>query len=109
MQAWVVDRPGPVDSGPLLRVEREIPQPGPGQVRLRVSVCGVCRTDLHLAEGDLTPKHPRVVPGHEVVGTVDLLGPETSRLRVGDRCRGAVARPHVWSVPVLHIGEGEPV
>ena len=74
MQAWVVDRPGPVDSGPLVRVEREIPEPGARQVRLRVSVCGVCRTDLHLAEGDLTPKHSRVVPGHEVVGTVDRLG-----------------------------------
>jgi alcohol dehydrogenase, propanol-preferring len=85
MQAWVVDRPGPIDSGPLLRVEREVPEPGPGQVRLRISVCGVCRTDLHLAEGDLTPKHPRVVPGHEVVGVIDLLGPDCSRLGVGDR------------------------
>ena len=48
-------------------------------------MCGVCRTDLHLAEGDLTPKHPRVVPGHEVVGIVDRLGPECSILREGDR------------------------
>jgi alcohol dehydrogenase, propanol-preferring len=85
MQAWVVNRPGPVDSGPLARVEKEIPEPGPRQVRVRVSVCGVCRTDLHLAEGDLTPKHPRVVPGHEVVGVVDRLGPECSRLQAGDR------------------------
>ncbi len=85
MRAWVVDRPGPADSGPLLRVEREIPEPRAGQVRLRISVCGVCRTDLHLAEGDLTPKHPRVVPGHEVVGIVDRLGPECSILREGDR------------------------
>jgi len=85
MQAWVVDRPGPIDSGPLARLEREIPEPGPRQVRLRVSVCGVCRTDLHLAEGDLTPKHARVVPGHEVVGLVDRVGPECSRLHSGDR------------------------
>jgi alcohol dehydrogenase, propanol-preferring len=85
MRAWVVNRPGPVDSGPLERVEKEIPEPGPRQVRVRVSVCGVCRTDLHLAEGDLTPKHPRVVPGHEVVGVVDRLGPECSRLQAGDR------------------------
>jgi alcohol dehydrogenase, propanol-preferring len=85
MQAWVVDRPGPIDSGPLLRVEREVPEPGPHQVRLRVSVCGVCRTDLHLAEGDLAPTHPRVVPGHEVVGIIDLLGPDCSHLSVGDR------------------------
>jgi alcohol dehydrogenase, propanol-preferring len=85
MHAWVVNRPGPVDSGPLERLEKEIPEPGPRQVRVRVSVCGVCRTDLHLAEGDLTPKHPRVVPGHEVVGVVDRLGPECSRLQAGDR------------------------
>jgi propanol-preferring alcohol dehydrogenase len=50
-----------------------------------VSVCGVCRTDLHLAEGDLPPKHPQVVPGHEVVGRVDRLGPGVRRLAVGDR------------------------
>jgi propanol-preferring alcohol dehydrogenase len=85
MQAWVVNKPGPVDTGPLLRAEREIPVPGAGQVRLRVAVCGVCRTDLHLAEGDLTPKHPQVIPGHEVVGYVDLLGPGCSRLHVGER------------------------
>jgi propanol-preferring alcohol dehydrogenase len=85
MQAWVVDRPGPIDTAPLLRVEREIPEPGAHQVRVRVSVCGVCRTDLHLAEGDLAPRHPRVVPGHEVVGIVDRLGPECSRLQMGDR------------------------
>jgi propanol-preferring alcohol dehydrogenase len=64
---------------------RDDPQPGPGQVRLRVSVCGICRTDLHLAEGDLPPRRPGVVPGHEVVGRVDALGPGSSRFRVGDR------------------------
>jgi len=85
MHAWVVNVPGPVDSAPLLRVEKEVPVPGPRQVRLHVSVCGVCRTDLHLAEGDLTPKHPRVVPGHEVVGVIDRIGPECARLSVGDR------------------------
>jgi propanol-preferring alcohol dehydrogenase len=85
MHAWVVDRPGPIDSGPLRRVERHVPEPGAGQVRLRVSVCGVCRTDLHLAEGDLSPRHSHVVPGHEVVGVVDRLGPECTRLHIGDR------------------------
>jgi alcohol dehydrogenase, propanol-preferring len=85
MSAWVVDHPGAIDTGPLRRVEKEVPQPGPGQVRVRVSVCGVCRTDLHLAEGDLAPKQPRVVPGHEVVGFVDCLGSRCSRLSEGDR------------------------
>jgi alcohol dehydrogenase, propanol-preferring len=85
MQAWVVDQPGPIDSGPLLWVEKEVPEPGPRQVRVRVAVCGVCRTDLHLAEGDLMPKHPRVVPGHEVVGFIDRLGPDCERLTEGER------------------------
>jgi propanol-preferring alcohol dehydrogenase len=85
VRAWVVDRPGPVATKPLARVERDEPEPGHRQVRVRVSVCGVCRTDLHLAEGDLPPRRPGVVPGHEVVGVVDAVGPEVRRLAVGDR------------------------
>jgi len=85
MKAWVVDRVGPVERGPLLRVDKVVPEPGPRQVRVRVRVCGVCRTDLHLAEGDLAPRHRRVTPGHEVVGVVDRLGPEATRWREGDR------------------------
>jgi alcohol dehydrogenase, propanol-preferring len=50
---------------------RPDPEPGPGEILVRVSACGVCRTDLHLAEGDLPPHRPRTVPGHEVVGTVE--------------------------------------
>ena len=49
MQAWVVERCAPIDEQPLSRIERELPLPGPGQIRVRVSCCGVCRTDLHLA------------------------------------------------------------
>ena len=55
MKAWVVRRPGPIDGRPLELIERATPTPGPGEIRVRVSVCGVCRTDLHLAEGDLPP------------------------------------------------------
>ncbi len=85
MKAWAVGRPGPIDSEPLRQIERPVPVPGPGQVRVHVRVCGVCRTDLHLAEGDLTPKHAQVVPGHEVVGLVDELGPGCVRFSLGDR------------------------
>jgi propanol-preferring alcohol dehydrogenase len=85
MRAWVVVQPGPIGSGPLALVERDDPEPGPGEVRVRVSVCGVCRTDLHLAEGDLPPHRPATVPGHEVVGTVDRRGPEATRFAVGER------------------------
>ena len=85
MRAWVVDHPAPIDEGPLKLVEKETPVPGPGQVRVRVLTCGVCRTDLHLAEGDLAPRRPRVVPGHEVVGIVDAMGEGAKRFRLGER------------------------
>jgi propanol-preferring alcohol dehydrogenase len=85
MRAWVVSRPGPIDGGPLSRIERDVPAPGPGQLLVRVSCCGVCRTDLHLAEGDLPPKRPDVTPGHEVVGRVAALGDGCRRFAVGDR------------------------
>ncbi len=85
MQAWVVDRPGPVDGRPLIRQEREIPEPAPGQVRVRVRTCAVCRTDLHVTEGDLPPHRPHVTPGHQIVGTVERLGAGATRWRLGDR------------------------
>jgi len=85
VRAWEVSSPAPIDRGPLRLTEREPQEPGPGQVRVRVSVCGVCRTDLHVAEGDLPVHRPRVVPGHEIVGVVDSLGPGTSRFTLGDR------------------------
>jgi propanol-preferring alcohol dehydrogenase len=85
MNAWVVHQPGPIDGGPLQRLERDMPTPFGRQVRVRITCCGVCRTDLHLAEGDLLPKRPDVTPGHEVVGIVDALGDSASRFSVGDR------------------------
>ncbi|HEX3334832.1 MAG TPA: zinc-dependent alcohol dehydrogenase family protein [Jatrophihabitans sp.] len=85
MHSWVVAEPGPIDSGPLRRIERSAPEPGPGQVRVAVACCGVCRTDLHLAEGDLAPHRERTTPGHEVVGIVDSLGPGAARFPVGQR------------------------
>ncbi|NNN00474.1 MAG: zinc-dependent alcohol dehydrogenase family protein [Acidimicrobiaceae bacterium] len=89
MSAWVVDRAGPIDSGPLVRIERSVPVPGPGQLRLRVSACGVCRTDLHLAEGDLPARRLSTVPGHEIVGVVDALGEQTTRFALGERVGAA--------------------
>jgi alcohol dehydrogenase, propanol-preferring len=85
VRAWQVQRPGPIDTGPLELVDVELPEPGPGQVRVAVSACGVCRTDLHVAEGDLPVHRPNVVPGHEVVGRVVALGPGASRFEIGDR------------------------
>ena len=85
MRAWEVARPGPIDSHPLRLVERPLPVPGPGEVRVDVRTCGVCRTDLHVAEGDLEVRRPRVVPGHEVVGTVSARGSGAQRFQLGDR------------------------
>ena len=85
MRAWRVGQPGPMRSGPLVADECPDPLPGPGEVLLRVRVCGVCRTDLHLAEGDLPPRRPGVIPGHEVVGEVITSGARATRFSPGDR------------------------
>ncbi len=89
MRAWVVSKPGPITTGPLRLIERPVPEPGPGQLLIRVLLCGVCRTDLHLAEGDLPPKAPDVTPGHEVVGEVVATGPGVTRFSTGDRVGAA--------------------
>ena len=89
MRAWVVHEPGPVATGPLRLIDRPVPEPGQGQLLIRVLRCGVCRTDLHLTEGDLPPKAPDVTPGHEVVGEVVATGPGVSRFGVGDRVGAA--------------------
>ena len=85
MHAFRVPRPGPAASFPLERVDLPVPEPGPDEVGVRVLACGVCRTDLHVAEGDLPVHRPGVVPGHEVVGEIESLGTEVTDLAVGDR------------------------
>jgi len=85
MRAWVVFEPRLITQSPLVLVERPVPIPARGEVLVRVRACGVCRTDLHLAEGDLPPRHASVVPGHEVVGEVVQVGDGASRFRAGDR------------------------
>jgi propanol-preferring alcohol dehydrogenase len=85
MRAWQVSRPRPVEEGPLDPIERAAPDLGPRDLLIRVRVCGVCHTDLHVVEGDLPlPKLP-VVPGHQIVGTVERAGPEARRFAAGDR------------------------
>jgi len=85
MKAMVVEKPAPIESDSLRAVELEIPEPGPAEIRVQVRTCGVCRTDLHVAEGDLPPHSPRIVPGHEIVGVVDKRGVGASRFKQGDR------------------------
>ncbi len=85
MKALRLYAPLPVEQGPLRLEAHPLPQPGPGQVRLRVTTCGVCRTDLHTAEGEIHPPHLPVTPGHQVVGVVEALGPGVSGDWLGRR------------------------
>ncbi len=78
-------RPGLVEFRPLICEERDDPIPSRGEIRLAISVCAVCRTDLHLVEGDLAPKRAGIIPGHQIVGRVEALGPETHLFSRGDR------------------------
>nr|WP_252180955.1 zinc-dependent alcohol dehydrogenase family protein [Azospirillum sp. B4] len=72
-------------SGTLDEVERPDPEPGPGEVRIAVRACGVCRTDLHLIDGELPPGGLPRIPGHEIVGVIDRLGAEVLGLSLGQR------------------------
>src|SRR5262245_37224892 len=81
MKAMVLDRPGV----PLRLTDVEKRLPGSGEVLVQVTACGVCRTDLHVVDGELTqPKLP-IIPGHEIVGRVESVGVGAERFRLGDR------------------------
>ena len=85
MRAMVVPHPAPIANRPLELVEVPIPEPAPGEVLIRVEVCGVCRTDLHVTEGDLPPHKSPVTPGHEVIGTIVKHGSGPHSLSEGAR------------------------
>jgi alcohol dehydrogenase, propanol-preferring len=85
VRAWWVGRPGAISTRPLEMGERGNPKPKANELLIDVSVCGICRTDLHLAEGDLPPRHQHVVPGHEAVGVVLETGSDSSPFQPGDR------------------------
>ncbi|MCU0915187.1 MAG: alcohol dehydrogenase catalytic domain-containing protein, partial [Planctomycetes bacterium] len=84
MKAMVLTRIGPIETRPLELREVPTPQPQPGEVRVRITACGVCHTDLDEAEGRLAARLP-IIPGHQIVGRVDALGPGASKFRPGDR------------------------
>ncbi|MBJ7287916.1 zinc-binding alcohol dehydrogenase family protein [Williamsia sp.] len=85
MDAWAVRGPGPIESSPLIFERKPVPHPEPHDLLVRVHACGVCRTDLHVSEGDLAPHRSRVTPGHEIVGTVVGLGSRVTGHSVGDK------------------------
>src|ERR1041384_3062297 len=81
MRCMVLLEPG----RPLVKMERPTPEPGTGQVLVRVEACALCRTDLHVIDGELSdPKLP-LIPGHEIVGTIASLGPGVDRFKPGER------------------------
>ncbi|MBI1893019.1 MAG: zinc-dependent alcohol dehydrogenase family protein [Candidatus Rokubacteria bacterium] len=85
MKAMRFQAPGPVEGAPLGLVDLPRPDPGQGEIRLRATVCGVCHTDLHTVEGELSLPRLPLVPGHQVVGLVEARGPGAMRFREGDR------------------------
>jgi len=85
MKAMLLEQDGDVTTHPLKARDLPLPEPGTGQVRVKVHVCGVCRTDLHVVEGELPASIRPIIPGHETVGIVDRLGPGVTTLKEGDR------------------------
>lgn len=85
MQAMVLEDIASVDSSPLRLRELPDPKPGPGEVRLKVRCCAICRTDLHVIEGELPRATLPIIPGHQIVGVVDAVGRTCSRLKIGQR------------------------
>ena len=85
MKACVLEKPAAVETNPLRLADVPRPEPGADQVLVRVHACGVCRTDLHVVEGELPPRKSPVIPGHQVVGTVEAAGSGLTRFRVGAR------------------------
>ena len=81
MKAWVVTQPGLIETSPLSYVEKPVPTPATGELLVQVRACAVCRTDLHVSEGDLPVHREHVTPGHMVVGLVAGLGESVTRLR----------------------------
>jgi propanol-preferring alcohol dehydrogenase len=100
----VLHSPGPAEENPLHLEELPVPVPGPGQVRLRVRVCGVCHTDLHTVEGELPLRRLPLIPGHQVVGVIDQVGPAR---RAGTAISDIALVPRV-TVPAASTAAVEP-
>jgi propanol-preferring alcohol dehydrogenase len=85
MRAMQLDRPAPIADAPLRLVQRPLPSPAPGEVLVSVAACGICRTDLHVVEGELPPLRSPIVPGHQIVGRIERVGAGVIGLGVGER------------------------
>ncbi|HEU0175008.1 MAG TPA: alcohol dehydrogenase catalytic domain-containing protein, partial [Blastocatellia bacterium] len=85
MKACLLHSVSPIETNPLEFTEAPQPQPGENQVLVKVSVCGVCRTDLHVIEGELPRQVLPIIPGHQIIGRVEQAGAGVTRLEIGDR------------------------
>jgi propanol-preferring alcohol dehydrogenase len=85
MKAWVLSKPGPVERHPLELCELPVPVPGAHEVLVRISACGICRSDLHVVEGELSPGKAGVVPGHQIVGSIERSGTHAAKYGIGAR------------------------
>jgi len=85
MKAMLLTAPAPIDTAPLVLTDVVVPEPRPDEILVRVDACGICRTDLHVIEGELPPQRPSVIPGHQVVGVVAACGDAVTRFVPGDR------------------------
>jgi propanol-preferring alcohol dehydrogenase len=85
MKAWILNKPAPVSERPLHPSELAVPAPSDDELLLRVAACGICRTDLHVVEGDLPVRRSPVIPGHQIVGSVAALGSSVEGFDIGDR------------------------
>ncbi|MGH9639844.1 MAG: zinc-dependent alcohol dehydrogenase family protein [Bryobacteraceae bacterium] len=85
MKACLLRSPAPVETNPLQFTDVPVRTPAPGEVLVRVKMCGVCRTDLHVVEGELPPRKSPVIPGHQIVGVVEKLGEGSARFKIGAR------------------------
>ncbi len=90
MRAWLLHKPAPIETNPLVLSEVPDPKPGPGEVLLRVHACAICRTNVHVVEGDLQQRVSSITPGHQVIGEVTAIGAGVT-LSTGERRGGGVA------------------
>lgn len=85
MKACVLEKPAPVENRPLILTDVSKPVPQSGEVLLKISACGICRTDLHVCEGELATRRSTVIPGHQIVGTIEKIGEAVENLEIGQR------------------------
>jgi propanol-preferring alcohol dehydrogenase len=85
MKAWILKQPAPAESRPLVLSDVPVLQPADDEVLVKVHACGICRTDLHVVEGDLAIRKSNVIPGHQVVGTINAVGSRVAEFKIGDR------------------------